>query len=867
MRARTVVVVTGLLLLGSALTAHGCADVEGCMGGDDGRCLPPTPCPGVRFVCEDRSLEVRRIRDDSERPPGLDAIAARGDILLGNSRMAAVIDAVDAPHYLAPTGGVLIDLVPRHNGVMSSGDELNQMLASVGILPDDAAAYERLEIIDRAPEMVAVIARGHLDGRPDVDIVTRYEVRPCEPGVRVRTEVYHGGRDEQTFYLADVFYWGDREVTPFVPLRGQGFVYPDLDLLELDASIFDVPFMAAPGHARGAAAYAALRCDAPTAEAFQSTVVSAFGHPRAVVAPGDALSFERFVTVADGPGASGAINNARRVRKQLFGGDIVTVRGRVTDADGEAIGGDERKVSLEFYEPAEGVNPDARDRRRPLSAAVPGEDGAFAVVLPALRNYRVRAHVLGRPLPRSRAFSVLGNDVTIDDVVVPRAGVLSVSVRDENGALVFADVVLTPAEPTQARDVRGSVHGQFEEDHCAPYLGPPHGASPACNRVLVGASGDASFAVPAGDYFVYASRGPFATLAREAVTIVDGAEVSVSLSVALLDGLMPPGALSADFHVHAGASFDSSLPEVDRALSFVASGVDVLAATDHDVVTTYADAVAALGIEDRVVVMPGVETTGQILFHEPPGSEIPQVIGHYNFWPLHHDRSQPRNGAPDDELLEPGGLFDRIAPLFDGDGVIQLNHPYAESVFGRRRRIPVGDRLRPGGRDSQSAEQHGAGPARKTPRRRSAQHRSPCARGDERQLHEELRQLSSRLVQLFEPGLPQGRDRQQRLAHPRHRGARLPAHARAHRSDRRRVRSRSLQRRRARRPNDRQQRAGDRRVRRRRRRLVPRAHRWRRSSQQPARCCTSRCELPRGSPSKRRASSCKADRCGAGRLT
>ena len=50
---------------------------------------------------------------------------------------------------------------------------------------------------------------------------------------------------------------------------------------------------------------------------------------------------------------------------------------------------------------------------------------------------------------------------------------------------------------------------------------------------------------------------------------------------------MPRGALSGDFHVHGAASYDSSIPDQDRVFSFLAAGVDVIVATDHDVVTSY----------------------------------------------------------------------------------------------------------------------------------------------------------------------------------------------------------------------------------------------------------------------------------------
>jgi hypothetical protein len=670
-----------LALLMSAFWANGCAGAVGCLGGDDGTCVPPSPCVSLSYACDDRALELFVVRGVVDRPPGLDALAARGDIRLGNSRMVAVIDGIGEPHHLAATGGTLIDLVPRDKQRGTGNDELNQVLQTVGILPDDTVRYTKLELVNESPDLVAVVARGRLYGRNNVHVVTRYEVRPCEPGIRIRTELYHDGRDPQAFYLADAYWWGGREVTPFVPLRGQGFVYPDLDLLELDESIFDVPFMAAQGHAPGAAAYGTTRCDAPSAEAFQSTTVSALGRERTVVMPGDGFAFERFISVAHGPGAGEAIDTCRIARGLLFGEHSVVVSGVVRPPSGEPL--DPRILSVEIYQPAPGVDPDSSGGRTPQNQTVPAADGSFSMRVPPGRDYRVRVHMLGRPLPTSMPVKVGARDLQMDDVVVPRIGLVVVDVSDENGDPVIADVVLTPAEPTKADDVAGSVHGQFDLEHCVPYLGSPHGESPACNRVLIGPSGSASFAVPLGRFWLYASRGPFATIAREVIDVQENEDVLVSLTVSAIDGLIPAGSLSADFHVHAGPSFDSSLPEIDRAISFVSSGVDVLAATDHDVVTTYGGALTALGIRDRVVVMPGVETTGQFLFHEPPGSEIPQVIGHFNFWPLVVNLDKSRNGAPFDELVEPGALFDRMEPLYDGGGVAQLNHPFADSVFGR----------------------------------------------------------------------------------------------------------------------------------------------------------------------------------------
>jgi hypothetical protein len=43
---------------------------------------------------------------------------------------------------------------------------------------------------------------------------------------------------------------------------------------------------------------------------------------------------------------------------------------------------------------------------------------------------------------------------------------------------------------------RGSLFGAVDEVRCTPWFGPPAGASPACNRVLLETHGTASFTAP-----------------------------------------------------------------------------------------------------------------------------------------------------------------------------------------------------------------------------------------------------------------------------------------------------------------------------------------------------------------------------------
>lgn len=666
------------LVLGVALAAAGCNPAEdwGCLAGDDGQCMPRSPCAGLQFTCAQSELGIRRVAGAEDRPNGVKADAAAGDIVLENAVLTAVLGGIETPRTLAPSGGGVVDLVPR---VPDALDELNHAFQAVGILPDDAARYTRVDWVDQRPEFVAAVFRGHLDLRPEVEIVTRYELRACESGLRVRSEIYQGSRDPLTMFPADALFWGDRSLTPFVPIVGGGYAHPELDLETIGDAFRDSAFVAADAHDEQGAAYAIVACDSRTQAGFHSETLSAVGAERTLVMPGDSVAFERFIAVAPGPGQQRATDLAFEVRAQLFGEQTTAVTGQTLRGEGAARG--ERRLSLLFSELLGDASGPA-ETRVPWAEAIPDEDGSFALSLPRNKHFSLQPFAFGRELGRAMVFDTDRDAIELPVLDLAEPATLTVNVARTDQTPLVAELVLVPRAPTTADEVRGSQFGVFAEERCAPYLGPPHAGSPACNRVLVGKSGSARFDVPPGNYFVYASHGPFWSLARAAVSLDAGEKTELSFELSPLS-LLPDGVLSADFHVHGGASYDSSLPDRDRALSFVAMGVDVIAATDHDVVSDYARALGELGLQREVRVMPGVETTGQILFLRPPGSDVPRVIGHFNFWPLRHNPALPRNGAPDDERQEPGALFDRVERLYDGRGVAQLNHPFLPSDLGR----------------------------------------------------------------------------------------------------------------------------------------------------------------------------------------
>lgn len=634
-----------------AMLIAGCRD-KSCI---DGEC--PVPCFESYERCEGSTLYAGRLGD---APANLRLRYGNGgadDILISNGRVTAVFSALDAPTDLAPTGGNLIDF-----GYPLGVDDMVLTYQIAGILPEDAFAYRTLDVASH-DDYVSVTVRGSLDGRSDVRVVTHYVLYGCEPQLRVRSELFNGSAHVQAFFVADGVHWGKRRVVPFAPASGQGYVQPKLDLLELSALWAPLDYFAGATPAHDTPSYAALACNQDQLHGVNDVEISALGTPMRHVEPGASIVLERMLFAAPGGGVAPAVEQVLRARAQAFGEPLRTITGRVV-AGGLPFGGDVRRASIVL-----------RDGERALTSIVPAADGTFTATVAARGDVTADVWSFGRKVAE-RTGTGLG------DIEVPEPATVQLRVERIEGTQRRPDwaiAVFAPDdEPTRA-DVTGTFHGQLET--CVPWLGPPNGASPACNQAIVAPQGT-DIELPAGKYVVIATAGPEYAVDIAHVQLQPGDIVPVLIDIEKLD-LVPPGWLSADLHVHGRASFDSGIPDEDRVRTFVAAGVDVIAATDHDVIGDYASTVAALGLDDRVAVMGGLETTQLIPWLDVAGEALPRVIGHFNFWPLERDPSAPRAGAPWDERVEPGALFDRMAPLVGDGGMMMLNHPWGDPVFGR----------------------------------------------------------------------------------------------------------------------------------------------------------------------------------------
>jgi hypothetical protein len=196
-----------------------------------------------------------------------------------------------------------------------------------------------------------------------------------------------------------------------------------------------------------------------------------------------------------------------------------------------------------------------------------------------------------------------------------------------------------------------------------------HHASPVLNVVYTSA-GAADLALRPGDYRVYASRGLEYDIDFDDVTIGPGQTGQVDLTIKRV--VDTSGFVSGDFHIHGVKSPDSSVPAVDRVVSFAATGVEVMVSTDHDFLFDYLPIIREMGLNHLITAMVGDEVTSAL-----PFGPFSSGVGHFSGWPLQVNPTARKDGAPDDEFVEPNVIYDRLRAI--GAEVVQVNHPESSS--------------------------------------------------------------------------------------------------------------------------------------------------------------------------------------------
>jgi hypothetical protein len=602
-----------------------------------------------------------------------------GDVLLENDRARFVIQQPTRAIAPIPYGGTLIDAdVRRPSGpgrdeygklglIYAFGRTVNA--TKVEVLADGAnggyavvAASGTDTVIDYVNvKNVLKQYLGNVELVRDPDeplpftITTYYVLSPGESRLRILTAFCNGGKDTVTMQVGDLSEQGG--VSEFFNPDGCTNGLGANGCLVDPAGWFGYQ---ADGVAYGYRAYKFTDAKRPATNALLSVAGVA-----AVLVDGEnqagLLSWVD-ATATRRPGAFGVLPGDKRtfLRDFFVGRDL----GELASVMAAVDGAPRSRLTVTAQRPDGAPAPHARitvkqaETGRMVALLVAGDDGAARVDL-SPGNYLVGAGQLGAALEPLSAVSLPSAGTAAVTVRLGATRQLAVSVRDPFGAPLPAKVVVTcPGGPCPTTLTAYRAWHDVEDQ-----------PSNIAGIGFAGADGRATLALPPGTYEVFVTRGmeysafpdTFPTSGRA----VDLTSQDVSLDATLARVVDSTGWMSADLHVHAVGSPDSSVSDAVRVLSFAAEGVDVLVSTDHDFVTDYAPVISQLGLGGQIASLIGAEVT-------------PFDYGHHNAFPL--VRRDAINGGSFDWAGGDGPSL-RLDQLYAGlraenpGVVIQMNHP------------------------------------------------------------------------------------------------------------------------------------------------------------------------------------------------
>ncbi len=166
-----------------------------------------------------------------------------------------------------------------------------------------------------------------------------------------------------------------------------------------------------------------------------------------------------------------------------------------------------------------------------------------------------------------------------------------------------------------------------------------------------------------GTYDAYASRGPNYDFDVESFSVT--AETTTVVPTMDITQVVPTfGWSSVDSHVHAAPSNDAGVPVTDRVLSMLGTGVDIIVATEHDQMTDFQPQIEALGMENEIRGVIGIESSGEsavpVSALTDGNNAYPRSVGHIIAFPLSIIDGNRRMGAPTDEEILAATVFDRL---------------------------------------------------------------------------------------------------------------------------------------------------------------------------------------------------------------
>ncbi len=540
-----------------------------------------------------------------DAPTGPAAVGRDGDVVLTSPRgVRFVVTDIGHRTGFQETGGNLVDIV-----VPGGQDVFDGMSTWFDRTFPRQGAYTQLSL----DEAGAVTASGTDSGDDAVAVSTTWRILPEDDDrvlarLGVSTTITNGGDAPlEDFDLGDIVGWGG--LRHFAPGFGRHLAGEKDPLL---------PWVGGEAADHAVLVVSTGPMTGPHGSSWSDPVWRA-----ETIAAGGAATYDRQVlvgaSIADLLPAAAALQNA----------PTATLTVQVRDAQQNPIAG--ARVELRSIDKTTAVE-------APAVVGTTGADGTLTTVVPPGEYKVIGSSASRRPLHTGRLELAAGDEAEVP-VVASGEGRLAVSTNDANGIEIPA---------------RYRVEGVGSTPD--PDFGP---TSFAIGGNRAHATGPITLLLPPGTYDVSVTAGPAWSLRAERVEVLErqpGDDEVQAFDSTLTQVVPTDGWRLCDFHQHAAYSADSAVPPIDGIIASVAEGLDCIATTDHDAVADWTADLEASGLADRVLWLPGVEVTSE-------------VVGHFNVFPW-----DPALGVPDHfdkSAAEVATLLRATAP----DAVVQINHP------------------------------------------------------------------------------------------------------------------------------------------------------------------------------------------------
>lgn len=610
-----------------------------------------------------RAEQIKTGSLDSFPRQGPDSIAGLGDWWLSNGKICVAVSDIAHDAGIVAGGGTLVDVAHCDRG----NDQWTYANILTGLAKETAIPVSKISsaIDDGRAEIITV---GEADGLRQT---VSYSLQENSDTLDIDVKIERVG-DGRALHMSGLFtLYSQRSMTPFslssyVPDASLGFSHPDINRNKLSSLLAGM--MPSDWNILvGADSY-------PSKVSYGIQLASA----ELVKNNGSRHALPRFLAVFPNYSLHGWMSRPLWLQSQRLNwlsmlqnqfmdideGEQLLAKFKVLVGERSDVAAVTDKIytgpELRGYANDPGVSVAIWDQDdRPVTQSRVGPDGSFKLRLPShVQWVKMQATApWGQKITRELSLLDIRNDS--GRWIFTKRGVLNLP-RGVAMSIYFFGLGDTDS-PEFGNDLLG-----FK------VAGISKPGSLRRNRVdLAGVDSDPlQVELPPGQYRVLTGRGLEYDVKEYLLTVVAGKISQLPI--------IPPRRiwygehwLSADLHVHSGASFDAILPFDERLRSFVAQGANIMVASEHNRLVDNSDRVKALGLTGQVQVITGSEITGMART-----ARAPFTVGHSNAFPLSANSAQFAGGAPAVENRRLGEVIAGVR-LLNPDALFQLNHPRA----------------------------------------------------------------------------------------------------------------------------------------------------------------------------------------------